>query len=152
MISKKKRFSGLHMLTSQCHFDGPPLELMGPLLGPLKPMVPLKSMGPEVIVLSQPPPLGGPANARTKHSAAISSRWGLTTRRVNCLAPMGNMHQVPFPRPQRPLAKLRIDLGTSNLSTTKAMFYHWAMAAACYNWDHDVSTWRWQRPHTFNLK
>ena len=42
------------MLISQCHFDGPPLELMGPLkptaflrpMGPLKPMDPLKPMGP----------------------------------------------------------------------------------------------------------
>ena len=44
------------MLISQCHFDEPPLELMGPTLGPLKPtaflkpMGPLKSMGPGVIV------------------------------------------------------------------------------------------------------
>ena len=47
------------MLTSQYHFDGPPFELMGPLLGSLKPtaflkpmgplMDPLKSMGPGVI-------------------------------------------------------------------------------------------------------
>ena len=34
------------MLTSQCHFDGPPFELMGPLLGPLKPTALLKPMGP----------------------------------------------------------------------------------------------------------
>ena len=53
------------MLTSHYHFDGPPFELMGPLLGPLKPtaflkpMGPLKSMGPGVIV-PPAPPLGGP--------------------------------------------------------------------------------------------
>ena len=54
------------MLTCQCHFDGTPLELMGPLKPTafLKPMGPLmgllKSMDPGVIV---PPalPLGGPA-------------------------------------------------------------------------------------------
>ena len=52
------------MLISQCLFDGPPLELMGPLLGPLnptvflKPMGPLKSMGPGVIV--PPAPLSAP--------------------------------------------------------------------------------------------
>ena len=53
------------MLISQCHFDGPPTELKGPLLGPLKPMGslmgPLKSMGPGVIV-SPASPLGGPAS------------------------------------------------------------------------------------------
>ena len=38
--------------TSQCHLDGPPLELMGPL----------KSMGPGVIV--PPAPLGGPGRYR----------------------------------------------------------------------------------------
>ena len=47
------------MLTSQCHFAGPPLELMGPLKPTafLRPMVSLKSMGPGVIA----PPPGGPA-------------------------------------------------------------------------------------------
>ena len=53
------------MPISQCHFVGPPLEIMGPLLGPLKPtaflkpigpfMGPLKSMGPGVIVPPDPP-------------------------------------------------------------------------------------------------
>ena len=44
------------MLTYRCHFDGPPLQLMSPQLGPLKPtaflkpMGPQKSMGPGVIV------------------------------------------------------------------------------------------------------
>ena len=51
------------MLISHCHFDGPPLELMGPLKPTafLKPMGPLKSMGPGVIV---PPPLGAPATIK----------------------------------------------------------------------------------------
>ena len=50
------------MLISQCHFDRPPFELMGPLLGPLKqtafmkPMGPLKSMGRGFIVPPAPPP------------------------------------------------------------------------------------------------
>ena len=48
-IREKKVFR-LHMLNSQCHFDQPPLELMGPLLGPLKPTAFLKPMGPGVIV------------------------------------------------------------------------------------------------------
>ena len=54
------------MLISQGHFDGPPLELMGPLLGPLKPtaflksMGPLNSMGPWIIVPPAPPPLSVP--------------------------------------------------------------------------------------------
>ena len=43
---QKKKVFRLHMLISQCHFDGPPLELMGPL----KPMGPLKSIGPGVIL------------------------------------------------------------------------------------------------------
>ena len=49
------------MLISQCHFDGPSLKFMGPMLGPLKPTVflkpmgPLKSMGPGVIVAPDPP-------------------------------------------------------------------------------------------------
>ena len=34
------------MLISQCHFNGPPLKLMGPLLGPMKPTAFLKPMGP----------------------------------------------------------------------------------------------------------
>ena len=53
------------MLISQCHFDGLLLELMGPLLGPpkptafLKPVGPLKSICPGVIVPVSPlsPPL-----------------------------------------------------------------------------------------------
>ena len=51
------------MLSSQCHFVGPPLELMGPLKPTafLRPIVPLKSMGPGVIVPPAPPPPGGPA-------------------------------------------------------------------------------------------
>ena len=49
---KKKKVFRLHMLISQCHFNGPPLELMG-RLNPtafLKPMDPLKSMGTGVIL------------------------------------------------------------------------------------------------------
>ena len=47
------------MLISQCHFDGPPLQLMGPLLGLLKLTAFMKPMGPEVIVPTAPP-LSGP--------------------------------------------------------------------------------------------
>ena len=49
------------MLISQCHFDRPPFELLGPLQGPLKqtafmkPMGPLKSTGRGVIVPPAPP-------------------------------------------------------------------------------------------------
>ena len=53
VISKNKKVFELHMLIFQCHFDGPPLKPMGPLLGSLKPTKPmgsLKSMSPEVIV------------------------------------------------------------------------------------------------------
>ena len=59
---KKKKVFRLHMLISQCHFDGPPLELMGPLKPKafLKPMGPLKSMGPEVILPL--PPLSAALN------------------------------------------------------------------------------------------
>ena len=56
----KKKFFELYVLVFQCHFHGPPLMPMGPLLGseameaPLKPvgphMGPLKSMGLGVIV------------------------------------------------------------------------------------------------------
>ena len=51
------------MLISQCHFDGPPLELMGPLnpTAFLKPMGPLKSMGPGVII--PPAPLSAALNS-----------------------------------------------------------------------------------------
>ena len=38
--SQKKKVFGLHMLISQCHFDGPPLKPMGPLLGHLKQTAP----------------------------------------------------------------------------------------------------------------
>ena len=72
---KKKKVFRLHMLISQCHFDGPPLELMGPLLGSLKPTASLKSMGP----LMGPrghfppcPPLGGPAE-QTDYSYTFNS-------------------------------------------------------------------------------
>ena len=61
---KKKKVFRLHMLISQCHFNGPPLELMSSLLGLLKPtafqkllspfMGPLKSMVPRVIVHPAP--------------------------------------------------------------------------------------------------
>ena len=44
VISKKKKVFRLHMLIFQCHFDGPPLELMGTLLGLLKPEAFLKSI------------------------------------------------------------------------------------------------------------
>ena len=44
--SPKKKVFDLHMLIFQCHFDGPPLDLMDPLLGPLKPTAFLKPMGP----------------------------------------------------------------------------------------------------------
>ena len=51
------------MLISQCHFDGPPLKPMSPLLGPMKPTArwwaPLKPMGPGVIV-PHALPFGGP--------------------------------------------------------------------------------------------
>ena len=45
------------MLISQCHLNGPPLELMGPLNPTTfpKPMGLLKSMGPGVIVPPAPP-------------------------------------------------------------------------------------------------
>ena len=55
---KKKKVFELNMLISPCHFDGPSLKPMGPLLGslkPTKPMGPLNSMGPGVIVLPCPP-------------------------------------------------------------------------------------------------
>ena len=48
-LPQKKAF-GLHMLISQCHFNGPPHKPMSPLLGPLKPTAPwwapLEPMGP----------------------------------------------------------------------------------------------------------
>ena len=47
-------------------FRWAPLELMGPLLGPLKPMGPLKSMGPGVIV-PPAPLLGGPDEVWSLH-------------------------------------------------------------------------------------
>ena len=37
---KKEKVFGLHMLIIQCHFDGPPLKPIGPLLSPLKPTAP----------------------------------------------------------------------------------------------------------------
>ena len=68
------------MLISQCYFDGPPLELMGPLLGPqkptafLKPMGPLKSMGPNVIV----PPSRRPQIDGYRTPNHLISRAGFT--------------------------------------------------------------------------
>ena len=54
------------MLISQCHFDGPPLELMGPLLGPLKPTAeaygPPKAHGPRGHWPPCPPPLDAPVS------------------------------------------------------------------------------------------
>ena len=44
------------MLISQCNFDEPALELMGPLLGPLKPT----AYGPRGHCIALPPPLSAP--------------------------------------------------------------------------------------------
>ena len=54
---KKKKVFRLHMLISQCHFDGPPLELMGPL----NPTAFLKPMSPGVIL--PPAPLSAAPNS-----------------------------------------------------------------------------------------